>query len=461
MHKIAILGAGKSGVGAALLAQDKGLQVFVSDANRIAAPHKKALIAHHIPFEEKQHTADKILSADEVVKSPGIPDSTPIIQAIQKKSIPIIAEIELASRYTHAFLIGITGTNGKTTTAYLITHLLKVAGLNVAIAGNVGTSLSRRVLENKYDYYVLELSSFQLEGMYHCKMDIACLLNITPDHLDRYQGQMAAYIQAKFRVLQNMTTKTHFVYNQTDDNIKAYLQQHAILPRQHPVSIQQDHKDIGNFYSSLTNLRGEHNWFNALVAIKVAQLLSIDKTRIKRGLSTFTGVPHRIEWVANIGGISFYNDSKATNVAATYAALMSFAQPIIWIAGGKDKGNDYTALQDLVRTHVKAMICLGKDNSRIQRAFQQIVKPIYITTTMKEAVAIALSLAQPEDVVLFSPACASFDLFKNFEERGDCFKQTVLQVKNTRIAIAHHPHERNRLSNETIHQSVAEEQSKG
>ena len=427
MQKVAILGAGESGVSAALLAQAKGLQVFVSDANEIAAAHRKALIAHHIPFEEKQHTQDRILSADEVVKSPGIPDKTPIIQSIQKAKLPIISEIELASRYTQAFLIGITGTNGKTTTTHLITHLLRVAGLNVAMAGNVGISFSRRVLENKHDYYVLELSSFQLEGIHNCKLDIACLLNITPDHLDRYQGQMMPYIQTKFRILKNMTAQQHFIYSQEDPNIRVYLQQNTILPCQHPVSVQQD--DVENRHSLLTSLRGGHNRFNALMAMKVAQLLDIDTTTIKRGLFTFTGVPHRIEWVTEIGGVSFYNDSKATNVAATYAALLSFTQPIIWIAGGTDKGNDYTMLQTLAKTRVKAMICLGKNNAKISRAFQQVVAPIYDTQQVEEAIAIALAWAKPKDIVLLSPACASFDLFKDFEERGNYFKQAVRQAQ--------------------------------
>ena len=303
------------------------------------------------------------------------------------------------------------------------------------MAGNVGTSFSRKVLENKHDGYVLELSSFQLEGMYTCKLDIACLLNITPDHLDRYQGQMAPYIQAKFRILQNMTAQDHFIYNQADPNIQAYLRQHAILPCQHPISIQQHSTDGEDqrFLFTTTNftLQGPHNWLNALVAMRVAQLLDIDTSRMQAGLATFTGVPHRIEWIADIGGISFYNDSKATNVAATYAALMSFAQPTIWIAGGKDKGNDYTILQSLAKTRVKVMICLGKDNVKIHQAFQQVGPPVYTTSQMGEAVAIALSLAQPKDVVLFSPACASFDLFKNFEERGECFRQAVLQTRTT------------------------------
>ncbi|MHA7877443.1 MAG: UDP-N-acetylmuramoyl-L-alanine--D-glutamate ligase [Bacteroidota bacterium] len=435
MHKVAILGAGESGVGAALLAQAKGLQVFVSDANEIAAVHRETLSAHGIDFEEKQHTQEKILAADEVVKSPGIPERTPIIQAIRQKHIPIIAEIELASRYTQAFLIGITGTNGKTTTTHLIFHLLKIAGLNVDIAGNMGTSFAKRVLANKHDYYVLELSNFQLEGMYHCKLDIACLLNITPDHLDSYQGQMPPYIRAKFRILQNMTTKDHFIYNQEDAHIKAHLQQHTIIPYQHPVSAQQGHASTNQLRylppTTHPTLQGAHNWFNALVAMRVARLLDIDENKIETGLSTFPGIPHRIERVTEISGTPFYNDSKATNVAAAYAALMSFTQPIIWIAGGKDKGNDYTMLQGLAKTRVKAMICLGKDNTKIKQAFKKAVKRIYTTTNMETAVAMACALSQPQDVVLFSPACASFDLFTNFEERGDCFRKTVLQAKAT------------------------------
>ena len=295
------------------------------------------------------------------------------------------------------------------------------------MAGNVGISFSRQVLDNKHDYYVLELSSFQLEGIHNCKLDIACLLNITPDHLDRYQGQIVPYIQAKFRILKNMTAQQHFIYSQEDPNIQAYLQQNTILPCQHPVSVQQD--NVENRHALLTSLRGGHNRFNALVAMKVAQLLNIDTIKIKRGLTTFKGVPHRIEWVTEIGGVSFYNDSKATNVAATYAALLSFTQPIIWIAGGTDKGNDYTALQDLVKTRVKAMICLGKDNSKIQQAFRQTLTSMYSTTNMEEAIAIALAWAKSKDIVLLSPACASFDLFKDFEERGNYFKEAVLQAQ--------------------------------
>ena len=434
MKKLVILGAGESGTGAALLAQAKGLEVFVSDAGHIAPSYKGELVAHGIAFEERQHAQDMILSADEVVKSPGIPDSVPIVQALRKAEVPIMAEIELASRYTQAFLIGITGTNGKTTTTHLTYHLLKTAGLNVGIAGNMGTSFARKVLEEKRDYYVLELSNFQLEGMYQCKAGIACLLNITPDHLDRYQGQMALYSQAKFSILQNMTPQDHFIYNQDDANIQGYLQQHAVVPHQHPLSIQQPNTAVSASLSLLTTsqfkLQGPHNQFNALVAITVAQLLGVDTSTIQTGLATFTGVPHRIEWIAELGGVHFYNDSKATNVEAAEAALTSFDQPIIWIAGGQDKGNDYTRLQPLVRARVKALICLGKDNATISQAFQQLVAPIHTTQHVEEAVSMALACAQPGDVVLLSPACASFDLFKNFEERGEQFKHAVLKARH-------------------------------
>ncbi|MCU0318004.1 MAG: UDP-N-acetylmuramoyl-L-alanine--D-glutamate ligase [Amoebophilaceae bacterium] len=433
IKKIAILGAGESGTGAALLAQAKGLSVFVSDAGEIAAPYKEALTAHKIVFEERQHSQDTILEAHEIVKSPGIPDSTPIIKTIHKRGIPIIAEIELASRYTQASLIGVTGTNGKTTTTHLTYHLLKEAGLDVDIVGNVGTSFARKVLEKDRAYYVLELSSFQLEGMYSCKLAIACLLNITPDHLDRYQGQMEPYIQAKFNMLRNMTSKDHFIYNQEDINIQTYRRQHTILPHQHPVSIQ--HSIEANVSRSILDtancqLLGKHNRFNTLVALKVAQILGIDTAQIQTGLTTFKGIPHRIEWVTQIDGVHFYNDSKGTNVAATYAALMSFSQPIVWIAGGVDKGNDYTTLQTLSKTRVKAMVCLGKDNTKLHQAFQQLVAPIHETQHMEEAVEIALTLAKPAGIVLLSPACASFDLFKNFEERGERFKQAVLHAQS-------------------------------
>ncbi len=432
MKKLVILGAGESGTGAALLAQAKGLDVFVSDAGAIAPRYKEALVAQDISFEEGQHSESIVLSADEVVKSPGIPDTVPVVQALRAANVPIIDEIELASRYTQAFLVGITGSNGKTTTTSLTYHLLRTAGLNVGLAGNVGKSFARKVLEERHDYYVLELSNFQLENMYTFKAGIACLLNITPDHMDRYQGQLAPYIQAKFRILQNMTPQDHFIYNQDDANIRGYLQKHSVAPHQHALSTEHPNEAVRARQALLAAaqfpLRGPHNQFNALVAITVAQLLGIDTPIIQQGLATFTAVPHRIERITEVGGVCVYNDSKATNVEATEVALRSFDQPIIWIAGGQDKGNDYARLQPLVRQRVKTLICLGKDNSKLQRAFQEVIQPIHSTQQMEEAVSMAFACAQPGDVVLLSPACASFDLFKNFEDRGDQFKRDVLAV---------------------------------
>ena len=444
--KIVILGAGESGTGAALLAKAKGLAVFVSDAGKIAANYKKELVTHSIAFEEGKHSWNLVLTAQEVIKSPGIPSNIPIVQAIKKAGVSMIDEIEFASRYTQAFLIGITGTNGKTTTTHLTYHLLKQAGLHVGLAGNVGTSFARKLLEAPCHYYVLELSNFQLEGMYQFKADMACLLNITPDHLDRYDAQMAPYIQAKLRILQNMTAKEHFIYNQEDANIQRYLQKTAIAPTQHPISLSKPtmygaysqegalHFTLadGHHFSmpkELLKLPGKHNQCNAMMAIAMASLVGISPHAIRIGLSTFQGVPHRIAWIAKIHDIDFYNDSKATNVEATYCALQSFDRPIIWIAGGQDKGNDYTLLYLLVKARVKAMICLGKNNKKIRQAFQGVVAAIYETQQVEEVVEKSLSIAHPGDVVLLSPACASFDLFKNFEERGDCFRQAVLQAK--------------------------------
>ncbi len=434
MQKLVILGAGESGTGAALLAQAKGLKVFVSDANNIATHYKKELVAHGIAFEEGQHSQDLILRADEVVKSPGITDKVPIVKTARNAGIPIISDIELASRYTQAFLIGITGSNGKTTTTHLTYHLLQEAGLHVGMAGNVGTSFARKALEAQHDYYVVELSNFQLEGMYTCKLGIACLLNITPDHLDRYDYQMEPYIQTKFRILQNMTSTDHFIYNQDDANIQAYLQGTITVPVQHPIAAHQSSPDLAQLRSY--KLLGKHNQLNGLMAVSIANLLGIDQSTIDLALATFRGLPHRMEWIAEINGIHFYNDSKATNVEAAQAALTSFVNPIIWIAGGQDKGNDYTSLQPIAKSRVKGMICWGKENGKLRHAFQEAVALIYETQQVEEVVDVALSLGQPGDVVLLSPACASFDLFKNFEERGEHFKKAVLQVKASHKTMA-------------------------
>ncbi len=433
MKKVVVLGAGESGTSAAILAQNKGSEVFVSDSGKIAPSYKAELTKHSIAFEEGVHSQEIILQADEVIKSPGIAEKTPIVRALRKTKVSIIDETELASRYTSSFLIGITGTNGKTTTAKLVYHLLKIGGIEVGLAGNIGTSFARKILENPCPYYVLELSSFQLEGMYTFRANIACLLNISPDHLDRYQGQIDPYIQAKFRILQHMTQEDHFIYHQDDPNIQNYLQKHTIVPQSCPISTKQPrhaaNTNLSLLATSQFKLLGSHNRLNALVAITVAQLLGIDASAIQKGLATFTGIPHRIEWTAEIGQVHFYNDSKATNVKATQSALESFQQPIVWIAGGQDKGNDYAQLRSLVRTRVKALVCLGKDNAKILRTFQKVVRLIYTTQQTEEAVCKAFSWAQPGDVVLLSPACASFDLFKNFEERGELFRHAVLRIK--------------------------------
>ena len=428
MKKLVILGAGESGMGAALLAHAQGLEVWVSDAGHISSPRRQALLDHGIAFEEDGHTWGCLQGACEVIKSPGIPEEAPIVQAARQAGIPIIDEIEFASRYTEAFLIGITGTNGKTTTTKLIYHLLKTAGLDVGMAGNVGNSFAKTLLKPHHKYYVLELSSFQLEGMHACRLNIACLLNITPDHLDRYQGQMELYIQAKFRILQNMMAQDHFVYNQDDPSTQAYMQGRQVTPHLHPISTHQP--SAVPITALPQHLKGTHNQYNTLVATAVAQLLGIDMDIIQQGLTTFQGVPHRIEWVATINDVQFYNDSKATNVEAARAALSSFDSSIIWIAGGKDKGNDYTSLQLLVRARVKAMICLGADNQKLFQAFQPIVPQFAETQQPIEAVRMAMDCALPGDIVLFSPACASFDLFKNFEARGNAFKAAVMQLQN-------------------------------
>ena len=444
--QLVIMGAGESGTGAALLADAKGYQVFVSDAGAIASQYKKELIAHGIAFEEGQHSLEKLLAAKEVVKSPGIAWNLPIIQAIKQANIPVIDEIELASRYTKAFLIGITGSNGKTTTTHLVYHLLRAAGFDAGIAGNMGTSFARKVLTTNHAYYVLELSCFQLQGMYEFQADIACLLNITPDHLDRYANQMHAYIQAKWRLLQNMQKNHAFIYNQDDRYIQEYRQKNPIIPTQYPISLVHKtpqggywHQD--NFYFSLANqafqipsnsmqLLGKHNQSNTLMAIAVAALLDIPVPTIKRALQTFQGMAHRLEWVAQINGVACYNDSKATTVESSYAALSTFQQPIIWIAGGYDKGNDYSLLQPLAQAQVKALIGLGKNNKPLRQAFQGIIPLIKETQKMQEAVSMALNIAKPGDIILLAPACASFDLFKNFEDRGNQFKQAIYHAQS-------------------------------
>ncbi|WP_109996927.1 UDP-N-acetylmuramoyl-L-alanine--D-glutamate ligase [Candidatus Cardinium hertigii] len=441
--KLAILGGGESGTGAALLAQKKGWNVFVSDSIRIATVYKKMLIEHRIPYEEGFHTLAKIADADEVVKSPGIPNQSLIIQQLKKRFIPIIDEIEFAARYAKGKIIAVTGSNGKSTTTYLIYHLLKEAGYQVAVVGNVGHSFAICLTEMDYHYYVIELSSFQLEHMQQFKAAIACLLNITPDHLDRYDYSMEAYVKAKLNIIRNMTAADHFIYPKEDPFLQHYLPpSYKVAPQCYPIAPIQPAVRSGNqqaWYFAVQNhvftidrhllpLQGIHNQYNATVAITAALLSGVTPDRIVTALPTFRGLPHRLEWCGAPRGVDCYNDSKATNVASTMVALHSFYSPVIWIAGGQDKGNDYTALLPLVQEKVKAIICLGKDNRLLFHALRSLAIPIYETKQIAEALRIALSVALPGEVILLSPACASFDLFKNFEERGNQFKESVREI---------------------------------
>ncbi|MEL6539324.1 MAG: UDP-N-acetylmuramoyl-L-alanine--D-glutamate ligase [Bacteroidota bacterium] len=441
MSKIAILGAGESGVGAALLAKKQGLDVWVSDAGTIAPAYKAELKDHQIAFEEGQHTFDRILTAQEVIKSPGISNEIPLIQAAKQANIPVLSEIELASRYTTAKCIGITGSNGKTTTAHLTYHLLRQAGVEVVLAGNVGISFARCVAEGQPDYYVLELSSFQLENIEKFRVDIACLLNITPDHLDRYQGQMDLYVSAKFNLLRNMAAEGSVVYNHDDPYTQGRMVEAPSGLTRYPISLQIPvvpgaYAQNGSLRCILSSsqvsiaqahlkLLGQHNQYNALAAMTIAGLVGIAPSAIKQGLATFVGIPHRLEWVATIREIDIYNDSKATNIAATAAALASIDRPIVWIAGGVDKGNEYATLHSLVAERVKALVCLGKDNAKLLQSFTGKLKHTYTTQYVEQAVNQALAWASPGDVVLLSPACASFDLFESFEQRGEAFKEAV------------------------------------
>lgn len=440
-EKIVVLGARESGTGAAILAKAKGFEVFVSDKNKIDDNFKKLLLQHQIKFEEEKHTEKEILSATEIIKSPGIPDNAEMIIKIKEKRIPIISEIEFAARYTNAKKICITGSNGKTTTTLLTYHILKKAGLNVGLAGNVGKSFAAMVAAETHDYYVLELSSFQLDNMYHFKADVAILLNITPDHLDRYNYKMENYVSSKFRITQNQTSDDAFIFCADDNEIMKVINDKNIKARKYPFSIfKQLHQGawlIGNQINININnnpltmtveelaLQGKHNIYNSMAAGIAARILDIRKEIIRESLSDFQNIEHRLEYVAKINDIEFINDSKSTNVNSAWYALESFDKPIIWIAGGVDKGNDYSMLKDLVKAKVKAIVCLGKDNKKLIKAFKDIVPVIEETTSAEEAVAVAYRLGKKGDVVLLSPACASFDLFENYEDRGNKFKAAV------------------------------------
>jgi len=441
---IVVLGAGESGVGAAILAKSKGYEVFVSDKGNIDKKYSKILTEYNIPFEEGKHSEDRILEASEVVKSPGIPDTVTIISKLKDKKVPVISEIEFAGRYSHAKMICITGSNGKTTTTLLIYHMLKKAGINVGLAGNIGHSLARQVAENDFTHYVVELSSFQLDGMQQFKADIAILMNITPDHLDRYDYKMKNYIDSKFRILQNQTENDAFIFCQDDEIITNELNQISIRVQKHPFSIYEplpkgaslinddltiknEHIDF-NMSQKELSLKGKHNTYNSMAAGITGSILGIRKEIIRESLSDFKGVEHRLEKLANIRGIEFINDSKATNINSSWYALESMEEPTVWIVGGIDKGNDYTELMDLVKEKVKAIVCLGVDNSKIHKAFDGVVDTIVDTESMQDAVKSAYLLAENDGVVLLSPACASFDLFKSYEDRGDQFKEEVRKL---------------------------------
>jgi UDP-N-acetylmuramoylalanine--D-glutamate ligase len=445
---IIVLGAAESGVGAALLAQAKGHTVFVSDGGAIRADYKEKLIQAGIAFEENQHTLERILQAEQVIKSPGIPEKAAVIKALREQDITIVSEIEFASRYTQARYIAITGTNGKTTTTLLTYHLLKEAGYNVGLAGNVGYSLAEQVIENKFDYYVLELSSFQLDDIAYFQPWIAVLLNITPDHLDRYNYSLAEYARAKLRIVRNQDSSDYFIYNADDENIQNTFQAALRPMHQMPFSLHHrpDFKLAGyyqeeallcvdllpGFYSSNENIStanspliGEHNRQNVLAAVLAARVAGVSITQIEQSLGTFHNADHRLQLVRELGGIEYINDSKATNVEAAWYALDGVKRSIVWIAGGTDKGNDYAPLQPLAQQKVRALVCLGVDNAKLRAAFADYVPHLEETQSMADAVQRAAALAAPGDVVLLSPCCASFDLFKNYEDRGRQFAAAV------------------------------------
>lgn len=440
-NKIVILGAGESGVGSAILAQMKGYVIFVSDLGRIKEKYKNVLSQKKIDFEESRHSENKILDTELVVKSPGIPETVPLIQKLKSRQIPVISEIEFAGRFTNAKTICITGSNGKTTTTLLTYHILKNAGLNVGLAGNVGQSFAWQVAEKQHDIYVIELSSFQLDGMYNFRADVAVLLNITPDHLDRYGNSMQNYTDSKFRIIQNQRANDYFIFCDDDEIIQKEIKKREIKPVAVPFGLSEpkspgagiaNDKMIINinqkqFSMSILDLslQGKHNTYNSMAAGIASMVLEIRNDQLRESLTDFKGVEHRLERFLKVHGIEFVNDSKATNVNSSWYALESIRQPIVWIAGGIDKGNDYSMLHALVKEKVKAIVCLGKDNSKLHAAFDGIAKNVVDAASMEEAVKAAYYLARNGDTVLLSPACASFDLFENYEDRGEQFKNEV------------------------------------
>lgn len=452
---IVILGAAESGVGAALLAKAKGFDVFVSDSGKIGELFKKKLEDNKILYEEGQHTEEKIFNTKEIVKSPGIPDKSELIKKAKRNKIKIISEIEFAGRYTKGKKVCITGTNGKTTTTLLIYHLLKKGGLNVGLAGNIGNSFAELVIEDKFDVYVLELSSFQLDGMKEFKADIAVLTNITPDHLDRYDYKVENYAKSKFRVIQNMDADGTFIYGEDSELLFDELFDIETRAQELPFSIEEeegvaawgdeqkflldpkfdiskeghDAEDVMEIDNTKSALSGKHNLYNSMAAALVAARMGVSKDKIQEGLADFVNAAHRMEFVAEINGVKFINDSKATNVDSAFYALDAIKEPIVWIAGGVDKGNDYSALNDVVKGKVKTLVCLGKENAKLFKAFKNIIPEIIETQEIEACAKICLERAVKGDVVLLSPCCASFDLFKNYEDRGDKFKEAVKSLK--------------------------------
>lgn len=439
--RLVILGAGESGVGTAILGKKKGYDVFVSDFGKIKESYKEVLVINDIEWEEEKHTEELILNADVVMKSPGIPEKSPIVKKLFEAGIKVISEIEFAKPYTEALTIGITGSNGKTTTTMLTHHLLKSAGLNVGLGGNIGKSFAWQVAENKYDVYVLELSSFQLDGIIDYRPDIAIITNISPDHLDRYEYKYQKYIDSKFRITMNQTENDYLIYDADDEAISEWLNNNTTKAKLIPFSLIKEYSEGAfikdNKMEIMINqeeftmdteyiaLEGKHNMKNAMAASSVAKLMQIRKATIRESLSNFQGVEHRLERVLKIQKIQYINDSKATNVNATFFALESMNAPTVWIVGGVDKGNDYNELMSLVREKVKAVICLGIDNHKIIEAFGNVVDIMVEVNNMSDAVKTAQHLAEKGDTVLLSPACASFDLFESYEDRGKQFKQAV------------------------------------
>ena len=440
MSRIVILGAGESGAGAAVLAKKEGFDVFVSDMSKIKDKYKKMLDDRNIEWEEGQHTEEKILNADEVIKSPGIPNEAPMIQKIIAKGIHIISEIEFAGRYTNSKMICITGSNGKTTTTSLIYHIFKEAGYDAGLAGNIGNSLALQVAEDPHEYHIIELSSFQLDNMYDFRANIAILLNITPDHLDRYGNCMQNYVDSKMRIIQNQTAQDSFIYWHDDPIISRELAKYDIKAVQYPFSELKEKGSIGyiekgeyeiekptpfNMEQESLSLTGKHNIYNSLAAGIASNISGIKKEVIRQSLGDFPGVEHRLEKVAKVNGVQYVNDSKATNVDACWYALESMKTKVVLILGGKDKGNDYNEIKDLVKEKCSALVYLGADNAKLHAFFDGLGIPVRDTHSMPECVKACSELAQPGETVLLSPCCASFDLFKNMEDRGEQFKTLV------------------------------------